>query len=163
MVIQEKIGNTSTRNIVGKVIDWLALEWYETNKRILHKRTHAGTEVTMKFMKENQQLTQGDILYEDAKMLIAIDILPCEAIVVKPVSMYEMANICYEIGNKHLPLFYDNDELLVAYEEPLFRLLKNAGYNVQADSKKLLRPLKTTVSPHGSSSLFSKIMNLTNG
>ena len=163
MVIQEKKGNLSSREKDDKTVDWLTLEWYETSKRILHKRTQGGKEITMKFMKENQQLTQGDILFEDAGTVVAIDIMPCEAIIIKPVSMLEMANICYEIGNKHLPLFYDNDQLLVAYELPLFSLLKNAGYAVETGSRKLLQPLKTTVSPHGSSSLFSKIMNLKNG
>jgi urease accessory protein len=74
-----------------------------------------------------------------------------------------MASVCYEIGNKHLPLFYESDELLVPFELPLFRLLSAQGYDVKQEERKLLQPLKTTVSPHehGGSSLFSKIMKLT--
>ena len=59
-----------------------------------------------------------------------------------------MASVCYEIGNKHLPLFYENDELLVPFELPLFRLLEAQGYDVRQEERKLLQPLKTTVSPH---------------
>jgi urease accessory protein len=85
-------------------------------------------------------------------------------IAIKPNNMFEMASICYEIGNKHLPLFYENDELLVPFELPLFRLLEAQGYDVKQDKRKLLQPLKTTVSPHahpGGETLFSKIMKLT--
>ncbi len=75
-----------------------------------------------------------------------------------------MASVCYEIGNKHLPLFYESDELLVPYEDPLFRLLAAGGFNPVREKRKLLQPLKTTVAAHGhngGSSLFSKILQLT--
>ena len=94
--------------------------------------------------------------------MVAVDIKECDAIVIRPKSMHEMASVCYEIGNKHLPLFFQDDEVLVAYEGPLFNLLKASGYIVEQAKKKLTTPLKTTVSPHGSSSsLFNRIMKLT--
>ena len=79
--------------------------------------------------------------------------------------MYETAAVCYEIGNKHLPLFYQDDELLVAYDAPLFRMLEKAGYQIKAEKRQLLHPLKTSVSPHGlavsNESLFTKIIKRT--
>ena len=79
--------------------------------------------------------------------------------------MFEMASICYEIGNKHLPLFYSEDDIMVPFEAPLFRLLSVAGYEPKKEMRKLMNPLKTTVSPHGNTeskqSLFSKILQLT--
>lgn len=164
MLIQHKAGHLVLTTGNKKDIDWLALEWYETGKRILRKRTKAGKEVSLKFLDKNPALTEGDILYEDEKTIIAVTILPCEVIAIKPTNMFEMASVCYEIGNKHLPLFYENDELLVPFELPLFRLLEAQGYEVKQDKRKLLQPLKTTVSPHAHLSgetLFSKIMKLT--
>ena len=165
MLIQQKLGNIDTINLGNRTIDWLPLEWYETSKRILRKRTKAGTEVALKFLAENQHLTQGDVLYADDKTLVVIDVLPCDVLVIRPVSMYDMASVCYEIGNKHLPLFFDEDTVLAPFEAPLFRLLTASGYAVEKQQRKLLQPLKTTVSPHGhgdtSESLFSKILKLT--
>jgi urease accessory protein len=89
----------------------------------------------------------------------------CDAIIIRPKTMFEMAAVCYEIGNKHLPVFYQQDEILVAYEDPLFRQLSLTGYDVTRGIRKLLNPLKTSVSSHSHSSgdsLFSKIMKLTN-
>ena len=78
--------------------------------------------------------------------------------------MYRMASLCYEIGNKHLPLFIDGEEVLVPYDEPLFRWLAVAGFEPVGAFRKLLNPLKTTTTSHshsaGSGSLFSKIMQL---
>ncbi len=166
MLIKEKTGNLDAVNINNRTIDWLNLEWYETQKRIMHKRSISGTEVVMKFLNENPNLTQGDILFQDDNTLIAINIQPCEALIIRPKTMYEMACICYEIGNKHLPLFYLVNEVLVAFDASLFRLLASSGYEVEKGERKLINALKTTVAAHGNSgnseTLFSKIMRLTN-
>ena len=162
MLIQQKSGNLNSSS-TNKNIDWLDLEWHETNKRILHKQTRSGTKVTMKFLKENHNLTQGDIIYEDAESIIAIEIQPCDVIVINPKNMFEMATICYEIGNKHLPLFYYEDQLLIAYEAPLFNLFTSLLYEVKKEKRKLINPLKTSVASHAhnnSESLFSRIMKL---
>lgn len=163
MLIQNKNGHINSFDIKGRDTDWLMLEWYEAGKRILRKKTKSGKEVSLKFLNENHALIEGDILYEDEQTIIAVTILPCDVITIRPKNMFEMASIGYEIGNKHLPLFYENDELLVPFELPLFRLLSAQGYEVKKEMRKLLYPLKTTVSPHehGGSGLFSKIMKLT--
>ena len=162
MLVKEKIGNIELFAINNRNIDYVLLDWYETNKRILHKKTVLGREIRMKFLQENPQLAVGDIIYEDDFGLVAVDINECDTIVIRPRSMYEMAAICYEIGNKHLPLFYQEDEILVAFDAPLFDLLTKGGYAVEKAMRKLVKPLKTTVSPHGgSNSLFNRIMKLT--
>jgi urease accessory protein len=164
MIIREKLGNLKSCEISSRTIDWLPLEWYETGKRILHKRTRSSSDVTLKFLKEAPNLQQDDILYVDEKTLIAIDIIPCEVVIIQPATMYQMAAVCYEVGNKHLPLFYENDHLLIPYEAPIFRMLQAAGYEVRKEVQKLTQPLKTSVLPHGhgsSDSLFSKILKRT--
>lgn len=164
MHIQQKTGNINAFNIAGRNIDWLQLEWFESNKRILRKNTQLGTEIIFRSLNTDPELTQGDTLYEDEHKVIAIEIISCEAIVIKPVSMFEMAAICYEIGNKHLPLFYNDNELLVPYELPLFRLLSSLGYNVKQEQRKLLQRLKTTVAPHSlinNETVFSTIGKMT--
>ncbi|CAN5496915.1 urease accessory protein UreE [soil metagenome] len=165
MIVNRKLGNINSFQQHDKRVDWLQLEWHEACKRIMHKRTQSGREVVMKFMGEAQQLTQGDILFEDDKTIIAVDIMTTDAIIIEPVSMFEMASVCYEIGNKHLPLFYENDMVLVPFDLPLFRLLTVQGYKVKQEQKKLLQSLNTSVSPHGTDAnketIFSKIMKLT--
>ena len=161
MLIQHKIGNINSYPIHDKSIDWLALEWFETNKRIQRKRTASGKEVSLKFMLENPSLTQGDVLFENETSIIAVEVLACCCIVVSPKNMFEMASVCYEIGNKHLPLFFENEEVLVPFEMPLSRLLTAQGYSIKQENRKLIQPLRTTVSPHGNETLFTKIMKLT--
>ena len=164
MLIKEKIGNLSSFADEGRAIDRLPLEWYECNKRILHKKTGGGREVVMKFMKEAQVLQQDDVLYADENFAIVVEVLACEVVVIKPASMQEMAMISYEIGNKHLPLFYEQDILLIPFDAPTHRLLQASGFNTAVEKRKLLNQLRTTVLPHQHNSgdtLFSKILKRT--
>jgi len=166
MIIKEKIGNLSSFNDEGRPIDRIQLEWFETSKRIVHKRTGSGKEIVLKFLNNAPNLQQDDILYADEYSLIVVEILSCEAIVVIPRSTYEMAYICYEIGNKHLPLFFEENLLLIPFDEPVFKMLQASGFAVTRQKRKLLNQLKTSVSSHShaseSKSLFSRILNLTN-
>ena len=141
---------------------WIDLEWFETNKRIQHKTARDGKAFRFKFLQENPNLQQGEIIHQEQGKDYTIQILPCECLVIKPKNNFETASICYEIGNKHLPLFYESEELLVPFEKPLFRQLTAMGFEVYQEKRALLNPLKTSVVPHGESgTLFSKIMNLT--
>lgn len=164
VIITEKKGNLHRDYVSDKKIDPVYLEWYESGKRILHKKSEAGREVICRFLNENQKLSEGDVLFEDDEAVVIVSIMACEAIVIIVDDKYQMASVCYEIGNKHLPLFYDDGELLVPFDAPLYKLLTSQGYIVDRQIRKLLYPLKTTVAPHGEeitgSSLFSKIMKL---
>lgn len=164
MLIQKIIGHIDAFELGNRSIDLLQLQWFEAGKRILRRNTQSGKELAIKFLAEHNGLKQGDIIYEDEQSIIAIEILPCECLVVKPADMFEMASACYEIGNKHLPLYFEENCLLVPFEMPLYKLLTAQGYTVCIENRKLLNPLKTTVAPHGNGneSLFTRIMKLTN-
>ncbi len=130
------------------MIDKLIIEWYETSKRILHKKTVGGIPVTLKFLNRNPDLKDGDILWQDQHTAIVIEIKPCECIVITPGNMLEAAAVCYEIGNRHLPLFYEANELLIPFESPIHNLLSAVGYSLKIEERKLKSRFKTTVLPH---------------
>lgn len=165
IVITAKAGNLNSVKQGEKKADTLLLEWYETNKRILHKQTSCGQKISIKFLQENPDWKEGDLVFADEDNLIVVEIIPCDAIVIIPSTIMEAAAISYEIGNKHLPLFYFENELLIPYDPPLFRLLQASGYIMKIEKRKLENPLKTSVSPHGhnqsNGSLFNKILRLT--
>lgn len=164
MIINEIVGNVQQIETGDRIVDLLHLEWFEATKRIQRKRTQSGTDIAIKFLKEGQRLRQGDILYADEEKVIVVEILPCEAIVIKPTTLYEMGSLCYEIGNKHLPIFIQDDEVLLPFEHPIFKWLLASNYNAEKVHTRLLNLLNSTVQPHGhaseNSSLFFKIMNI---
>jgi urease accessory protein len=166
MIVKEKIGNLSSFNDEGRFIDRLPLEWFETSKRIMHKRTGSGKEIVLKFLDKTPNLQQDDVLHADEQSLIVVEIISCETIVIIPRSTYEMAYVCYEIGNKHLPLFFEENLLLIPFDDPTFKMLLALGFAVTQQKRKLLNQLRTSVAPHShtgeNKSLFSRLMKLTN-
>jgi len=163
MIINETAGSIKQFDTANRTIDFLEIEWYEATKRIQRKKTKSGQEIAIKFLKEGQRLKQDDVLYADDHKLIVVDIIPCDAIVVKPNSLLQMGSVCYEIGNKHLPMFIQDDEVLLPFEEPIFKWLSASGYNTEKIFTRLTNIVNSTVQPHGhseSSSLFFKIMNI---
>lgn len=148
MRINKKLGSIGSFDLPGKTVDYLSLQWHECSKRVMVKKTVSGRELSLQFLNEQPAFTEGDVLYVDDNNLVVVQVEPCECIVVTPANPFEMASAAYEIGNKHLPLFYENDQLLVPFEMPLFQLLKVYGYRVETQHRKLLVPLKTTVAPH---------------
>ncbi|WP_295120571.1 urease accessory protein UreE [uncultured Chitinophaga sp.] len=163
MLIREKVGNVANTDIGNRRKDELQIEWFDAPKRIQRLRTQNGTEVAIKFLQEGQRLEQGDILFMDETTVIIVNIISCTAIAIEPRTMVEMGTVCYEIGNKHLPIFLQDEEVLIPYEEPLFRWLQAAGFAPEKKERQLRNMLKSNVTPHshgGGSTLFSKIMNL---
>jgi urease accessory protein len=164
MLIREKVGNMASTDIGQRRKDELRIEWFDAAKRIQRLHTQSGTEVAVKFLQEGQRLEQDDILFMDEVTAIIVHIMPCTAIAIQPRNMVEMGTVCYEIGNKHLPVFLQEDEVLIPYEEPLFRWLQAAGFAPEKKERQLRNMLKSNVTPHNhggnGSSLFSKIMNL---
>jgi urease accessory protein len=62
--------------------------------------------------------------------------------------MLEMGIACYEIGNKHLPTFIQDDAILLPYEEPIFKWLESKGFKPEQVVAKLLNLINATVTPH---------------
>lgn len=164
MIINETIGTLSEHPANGRTIDYLDLEWFECTKRIQRKKTRSGEEIAIKFLREGQRLREGDVLFENEEKLIVVNVLETESIVMSPSSMLEMGTVCYEIGNKHIPLFIQEDKVLLPFEMPMYRWLEASGFAPERQHVKLLNLLKSNVEPHGHGSLgstiFTKILKM---
>ena len=117
--------------ITHQTIERVALQWYESERNILRKTTDTGREVAFRLLKEGQRLKHDDVVFISDELAIVIEILPSEVIVLSPKTLPEMARACYEIGNKHSPLFLDGDEVTLPYDKPMFEWLQAAGFEPQ--------------------------------
>jgi len=164
MIIQEVIGNVANIAADDRKVDLLQIEWFESAKKILRKQSDEGIDLAIKFLREGQRLHGGDILFEDATKRVVVYIKPCDAIVIQPQSLLEMGTVCYEIGNKHLPVFIQDNQVLIPFEDPLYKWLEAGGYKPKKEKRQLLNLLKSNISPHGhegtGTSLFNRIINL---
>ena len=97
--------------IYRKTIEYVDIEWHEAFKKIHKKITDKGTEVGIR-MDDSilaRGLYQDDVIYADNEKLVVVNTPPCEVIRVSLTPGHEKmsAKVCYEIGNRHAPLFWE--------------------------------------------------------
>jgi urease accessory protein len=165
MILISKILSVCDPSLLeNKKLDYFELEWYETSKRIIRKKTVLGTDLALK-RSNTEALNQDDILFIDDKNAILVSILSCECIALTPKSMIEMGSICYDIGNKHIPIFLEDNKVLIPYDKPSFEQFEKLGYEPVLTQQKLTNALRTNIPQHGHFAekevFFNKIMLLT--
>lgn len=147
MVIDKVLGNLKDFDVQGKDVDTIEVDWFDVNKKILRKTSKMGKKIGMRFEK-SEDLKDGDIIYSDENEIVAVSIPESEAIVIKPETMEDMGKICYEIGNKHIPLFLKDNEVVVNYDEPLFKVLEKKGFNPEKTVRRLTGALEQSSHHH---------------
>lgn len=122
--------------------DVFEIEWYEIHKRIIRRKTKAGTDFAIR-KKVRTALQDGDLLWYNHKKYVCIAIKPCDCIVISPANIREMGLICFHIGNMHLPIYIDEQQKInLAYDALLFDFLLKMNYKVEIQHKKLLHTLR---------------------
>ncbi|WP_339226186.1 urease accessory protein UreE [Oceanobacillus sp. FSL K6-2867] len=101
----------------------IELEWDECAKQILRKETNLGREIGIS-LSHQPSLRHGDILIRDNENTVAVYVKPCKVLVISPQSTKELGLVCYELGNRHLPLEVTNDgKVILLPDDPTELLL----------------------------------------
>ena len=122
MIIEKILGKLT---VTEKKVDTVIVDWYERDKKLLRKTTSSGEDIGIKV---EQPLNDGDILFEDDSRIIAVEIAPCDLIIVNVSSMTEMGRLCFELGNRHLSLSISEVTVKCQYDVPTFEYLKKLGF-----------------------------------
>lgn len=120
--IYGKLGKTE------KAVEYVTIDWFERDKKILRKTTSSGEDIGIK---TESALNEGDVIYEDENRVIAVEIAPCSLISVHVHSMQEMGRLCFELGNRHLPLSIGENTVKCPFDEPTFSYLLKLGFEAE--------------------------------
>lgn len=144
MICEKIIGKLKEIDTTGKTIEYVEIEWHEAFKKIHKKVTDKGREVGIRLDDEvlSRGLYEGDMIYEDENLIIAVKTPPCEVISIHidPSHGFMVAKACYEIGNRHAPLFYGEDafHFITPYNEPMLLMLsKLHGVSAKKEVRQL--------------------------
>ncbi len=135
MVLTKILGNLSDPAYDGiprQKIDYLLLDYETARKRILRQKTEGGRDISLRLCPEAQLkgLYDGDVLMQKGDMLVAVKILPVPALLMEPRSLMETASLCYEVGNRHAPLYALQGEkpvFAVLYDGAMETLIRKLG------------------------------------
>ena len=139
MLVEKVIGNINDEQFKNSNIDYVDIEWHEAFKRIHKKNTDKGTEIGIRMDDSilSRGLYQNDVIYADDEKLVVVNTPPCEVIRVTLIPGHEKmsAKVCYEIGNRHAPLFWgENDTFITIYNEPMLVMLEKI-HGVKAEKE----------------------------
>ena len=125
MICEKILGKLENIDLQGKKLEFVSVE------KIHRKVTDAGREVGIRLDDSvlKTGLLEGDVLYVDPELVIAVHTPPCEVVKAKvsPHHPEMIPKVCYEIGNRHAPLFFgeDSSTFVTPYNEPMLRLLSS--------------------------------------
>ncbi|OOB77330.1 MAG: hypothetical protein BEN18_10700 [Epulopiscium sp. Nuni2H_MBin001] len=124
----------SVEDFVGKEVVEVKLEWYEVGKRIIKKELDNGDVIGIKFDK-SVVLKPADVVAVYGDCVYVIEVLATRAFVIDVDDVDMVAKVCYELGNRHLPLFRGVGpmQFFTPIEEPVRVLLRKLGVRVSED------------------------------
>ena len=126
LIIERIVANIEEMDkeeIAKRHMEKVYLESADLVKRIQRVTTDHGKEIGIR-LKEPRDLMAGDVLYMDDKNMIVIDVLPDDLLVISPRSLKEMGTIAHQLGNRHLPAQFEEDDMLVQYDYLVEELLQ---------------------------------------
>ncbi|WP_271750517.1 urease accessory protein UreE [Bacillus paralicheniformis] len=139
MIIEQivtNIENMEKEEIEKRHIEKVYLESAYLVKRIQRVKTDHGNEIGIR-LKEPCDLVAGDVLYMNDQNMIVIDVLSDDLLVIKPRTLNEMGTIAHQLGNRHLPAQFEEDEMLVQYDYLVEELLQDMQIPYKREDRKV--------------------------
>ncbi|MCP1189641.1 urease accessory protein UreE [Priestia flexa] len=122
MLIEQIVGNVATLEKKAPHIEKVYLESDYLLKRVQRVVTDHGKELGIR-LKDNRELVDGDVLYMDEKNMIVIQVIADDLLTIQPTSIKQMGEIAHQLGNRHLPAQFEENEMLVQYDYLVEELL----------------------------------------
>ena len=130
MICEKLLGKVSDAEYCGKKIDYVDICWDEAFKKLHRKTSAGGVEIGIRL--DDSILTRGlkqdDVLIAEGDTVYAVNIPPCRAIIIRIDAGHPhmTAKACYEIGNRHAPLFWGEEDgvFITPYNEPMRVMLE---------------------------------------
>ncbi len=129
-------------------IEKVYLESSHLVKRIQRVKTDHGKEIGIR-LKEARDLEAGDVLYMDDKNMIVIDVLSDDLLVISPQNIKEMGTIAHQLGNRHIPAQFEDENMLVQYDYLIEELLQQLEIPYKREDRKVKQAFRHIGHSHG--------------
>jgi urease accessory protein len=146
--ILTNIEDMEREEIIKRHIEKVYLESAHLVKRIQRVTTDHGKEIGIR-LKEPRDLVAGDVLHMDDKNLIMIDVLSDDLLVIQPGSLKEMGTIAHQLGNRHLPAQFEENDMLVQYDYLVEELLQELQIPYKREDRKVKQAFRHIGHSHG--------------
>lgn len=139
LIVEQIITNIESmekQELERRHIEKVYLESAHLVKRIQRVKTDHGKEIGIR-LNVPRDLVSGDVLYMDDKNLIVIDVLSDDLLVIQPRSLKEMGTIAHQLGNRHLPAQFEDNDMLVQFDYLVEELLQDLQIPYKREDRKV--------------------------
>jgi urease accessory protein len=148
LIITEIVGNVDDISSAGRHIERVYLSSDDLVKRIQRVTTDHGKEVGIRLV-EPKDLIDGDILYMDERNMIVVSVTSDDLLVLRPSSIKQMGEIAHQLGNRHLPAQFEEEEMLVQYDYLVEELLVQLEIPYTREERKVKKAFRHIGHSHG--------------
>lgn len=148
MIITEIVGNVDDISSANRHIERVYLSSDDLVKRIQRVTTDHGKEVGIRLV-EPKDLIDGDILYMDERNMIVVSVTSDDLLVLRPSSIKQMGEIAHQLGNRHLPAQFEEEEMLVQYDYLVEELLVQLEIPYTREERKVKKAFRHIGHSHG--------------
>ena len=141
MIIEKVIGNVKELEKAPHHVERVYLRSDDLVKKIQRVKTDHGKELGIR-LKGGKELKDGDILYQDEKNSIVISVIEDDVLVIQPTSVQQMGEIAHQLGNRHLPAQFEENEMIVQYDYLVERLLNELAVPFAREKRKMKEAFK---------------------
>ncbi|MDR1184995.1 MAG: hypothetical protein LBK67_09390 [Coriobacteriales bacterium] len=142
LIVAEPLGEIDETRFAAALIDPVEIDWYNCTKRINRCVSQGGVELGLRMndITFKRGWRDGDVVAWDNNVAVVIRIVPCKCLCVKAADQKQLVRLCYEVGNRHAPFFYDetDESFLLNYDQPMLLLLEKLGLEVSVKQAQLL-------------------------
>ncbi|MFD1675352.1 urease accessory protein UreE [Alicyclobacillus fodiniaquatilis] len=131
----------------GYTFDELMLTSDELAKRVFRKKTVSGREIKAS-LPRNTLLKPGDVLLAEARCAVVVRVIPEWVLVIRPTSFAQIAEVGHQLGNRHMPIQIEENEIVVAYHPLLETLFQGMDIACERVLRTLERPFLHIFAPH---------------
>lgn len=155
MIVDKVLGNLADLSPQERQtlhVEKVVLPSADLVKRIQRVRTDHGREIGLRLDAAPGRagdLRDGDILFRDATVVVAVAVAPTDVLVIAPRSMTEMGMTAHALGNRHLPAqFFDASSdygaevMVVQYDHTVEDYLTDHGVPHQRRERVMLQPFR---------------------
>jgi urease accessory protein len=148
VIITEIVGNVDDISSAGRHIERVFLSSDDLVKRIQRVTTDHGKEMGIRLV-EPKDLIDGDILYMDERNMIVVSVTSDDLLVLRPSSIKQMGEIAHQLGNRHLPAQFEEEEMLVQYDYLVEELLVQLEIPYTREERKVKKAFRHIGHSHG--------------
>ena len=141
MIIEKVIGNIKEADKLPPHMERVYLRSDLLVKKIQRVTTDHGNELGIR-LKNGAELMDGDILYQDEKNTIVVSVLEDDVIAIQPTSIKQMGEIAHQLGNRHLPAQFTENEMIVQYDYLVEQLLQELAVPYVCEKRKVEQAFK---------------------